>query len=142
MTEKTVSKELYDAIVKIFNDKSTNGVYYNTHGYDSASQLLYKNMQDLFPEILDSYEFNPVNDGNKYMAIANPETREYAYENFVIIPEKFKFYYKKTDSQNAKYLLRKEYDVIFLEYDWDDASLLTKEEVIEAGYNLDMFYIE
>lgn len=142
MTEKTVSKELYDAIVKIFNDKSTNGVYYNTHGYDSASQLLYKNMQDLFPEILDSDEFNPVNDGNKYMAIANPETREYAYENFVIIPKKFKFYYKKTDSEGDLYSLNKGLNIITIEFDNGDASLLTKKEVIEAGYNLDMFYIE
>lgn len=115
-------------------------MYYDVKNNEGFQRILFLEIQENYHELW-SDEFDPLNNGNKYMAIANPETRDYA-KKFVIEDKRYKFYYKKFDSQGDQYSLTKDLNIIFLEYDIYDASLLTKKEVVDAGYDLNMFNIE
>lgn len=69
--------------------------------------------------------------------IALPKTRDWAHEKFVEKEKKYYWEYKKKDDEGYAWGLQKLNGLIklrFIKY-----SLLTKKEVIEAGYNPDMF---
>ncbi|MDD9139165.1 hypothetical protein H7198_06060 [Fructobacillus sp. CRL 2054] len=72
------------------------------------------------------------------MAVANPLTCEWAHEQFVEKEKIYKWKYKKQDSDGDEYRLSNNFGVIALNCTIF-GSPFTEKEVIDAGYNPDMF---
>lgn len=98
------------------------------------NSLVYLMQEELFDD------FNLVDDWQEIVAIANPITRKWAYEQFVEKEKKYLWRYKKSDHHDYKMYLKKTRGLIML--DSGLPSSFTETEVIEAGYNPNMFFKE
>ncbi|GAP02025.1 hypothetical protein FFRU_260070 [Fructobacillus fructosus] len=95
-------------------------------------------------------ENNKFKDLNQELAlIALPKSRDWAHDQFVEKEKRYYWKYKKTDNGGKRWVLTNRYGIIttwcdtddgYLEdYKKDETYLLSKKEVVEAGYNPDMF---
>lgn len=135
-----ISMEDFDKIVQIQEDHfidnilSKPGDFVDQKSFDNARDLII----DEIPGLIEQYGHNVLK--NRVGAILNPETRQYALENFVDKEEKYIFEYKKVDAEGDTYRLARSYDLILLKYD-TRGDRFTKKQVKDAGYNLDKFKI-
>lgn len=99
--------------------------------------ILNPNVPLHFQEELFNY-FDFINDWPEIVAIMNPITRDEAKEKFVEKEKKYRWKYKKTDVDGDYHYLSRISGLIELSYSIGPAHL-TEKQVIEAGYNPDMF---
>lgn len=76
---------------------------------------------------------------NEVVALANPITRKWAHEQFVEKEKKYYWRYKKKDEDGDSWYLKKSFGLIGLDLDDGYDESFTEKEIIEAGYNPDMF---
>ena len=74
--------------------------------------------------------------------IALPKSRDWAHDQFVEKEKKYLWKYKKTDEDGNAWHLEKDSGLIVLGFPSKTFDLFTKTEIIEAGYNPNMFYKE
>lgn len=79
---------------------------------------------------------------NEAAALANPLTRDWAYGQFVEPEKKYYWRYKKKDDDGDSRYLKKSFGLIELDLDDGYDESFTEKEIIEAGYNPDMFVKE
>lgn len=138
--ENMISKKDFDKIVQIQRDHFEDNILakpgnlYDQDSFDNARDLII----DEIPGLIEQYGYNVLK--NRIGAILNPETRQYALENFVKKEETYIFEYKTPDTQGDIYRLQKEFGIILLQYGMG-TDRFTKEQVEDAGYNLDKFRI-
>ena len=98
-------------------------------------QRIYERVQ----ESASSKEHNHFRDMNQELAlIALPKSRDWAHEQFVEKEKKYGWRYKKNDKDGEIYYLAR-VDGLILPRPIIFPHTFTEKEVIEAGYNLDMF---
>lgn len=127
MTKKFTEEE-YQKIVDCFdriNDDYNLGL---------MNDYLIREMQ----HELDS-EFDLVEDWAEIIAISNPRTRQRAHEKFVEKENKYHWRYKKTDEDGDHWYLEKCSGLIVMGVGPNKNDMLTENEIIEAGYNPDMY---
>lgn len=82
-------------------------------------------------------DFDLVNDWPEIVAIMDPITRDWAHEQFVEKEKKYYWKYKNPDVYNTFLHLNKVQGIVRLSY--LNRCPLTEKEIIETGYNPDMF---
>ncbi|CAK1251320.1 hypothetical protein [Fructobacillus fructosus] len=132
MTEKKFIEEQYKTITDCFdrlNEKYNMGLLNNS---------LILEMQD---SLFDDVYF--IGDWPEIVAIANPATREWAHDKFVEKEKKYFWKTKKTDDMGEHVYIELSRGLIALSAYSDEVvaeyDSFTKSEIIEAGYNPDMF---
>lgn len=131
MTKKFTEEE-YQKIVGIAN-----------HLLDNRSVIELSTLDDIYFQVQNSStneERNKFKDLNQELAlIALPKSREWAHDQFVEKEKKYYWRYKKTDEDGDFYHLIKDCGLILLDCRANGHEKLTETEIIEAGYNPDMF---
>ncbi len=79
---------------------------------------------------------------NEVVALANPITRKWAHDQFVEPEKKYYWRYKKKDEDGDTWYLDYSSGIINLASGEYEKSTFTESEVIESGYNPDMFVKE
>ncbi|MCK8626681.1 hypothetical protein [Fructobacillus cardui] len=131
MTKKFTEEE-YQKIVEIAD------AYFGQH----KSEVATVNLKNIYDYIYynETVESEKIKDLNQELAlIALPKSRDWAHEQFVEKEKKYHWRYKKTDEDGEAWYLMKDFGLIVLECtaNWHD--MLTEKEIIEAGYNPDMY---
>ncbi|MGQ2227129.1 hypothetical protein ACT5YR_07740 [Fructobacillus fructosus] len=129
MTKKFTEEE-YQKIADCFdklNKKYNMGLL--------ASDLV----DEVFKKFIRDYEYQLY--WQEIVAIMNPITRDEAHEKFVEKEKEYYWRYKKKDEDGDVYYLTKSCGLILpyhptYGFDWYS---FTEKEIIEAGYNPDMF---
>ncbi|CAK1251357.1 hypothetical protein [Fructobacillus fructosus] len=75
---------------------------------------------------------------NQILALINPITKDYAHDLLVKKDKKYAWRYKKKDTDGDTYYLAKECGLIAFNF-MKTNDTFTEKEVVEAGYNPDMF---
>ncbi|WP_047975732.1 hypothetical protein, partial [Fructobacillus sp. EFB-N1] len=99
-------------------------------------QRIYERVQ----ESASSKEHNHFRDMNQELAlIALPKSRDWAHEQFVEKEKNYIWKYKKTDEDGDTWYLEKDSGLIVPGLPSKTFDSFTEKEVIEAGYNPDMY---
>lgn len=119
---------------------------------DIADRLLDdKNRADIELSTLDEIYFriqkssnaeenNKFKDLNQELAlIALPKSRDWAHDQFVEKEKKYRWRYKKKDDDDYDLYLLRDCGLILLGVPAIEFNVFTEKEIIEAGYNPDMF---
>ncbi|MCK8628112.1 hypothetical protein [Fructobacillus cardui] len=97
-------------------------------------------LREKAPNPKKSMSFYPSFSGysKEIVAILNPATRKWAHDQFVEKEKKYYWRYKKTDEDGDAWYLRKDFGLIIPRPN-NTNDLFTEKEIIEAGYNPDMY---
>ncbi|MBS9336428.1 hypothetical protein [Fructobacillus papyrifericola] len=128
MTKKFTEEE-YQKIVDLF-DK------FNKFNREDNMGILNPSVTIHFQEELGN-DFNLINDWSEIVAIMNPRTRDGAHEQFVEKENRYFWRYKNPNVYNVFLHLNKAQGIVRLSY--LNRCPLTEKEIIETGYNPDMF---
>lgn len=131
MTKKFTEAE-YQKIVEIAD------LYFEQHKSLGAPVNL-KNIYDYisYNELVESKKIKDLN--QELVLIALPKSRDWAHDQFVEKEKKYYWRYKKLDEDGESYYLFDDFGIITLEMNAGCYMPFTEKEVIEAGYNPDMF---
>ncbi|QHJ80558.1 MAG: hypothetical protein [Caudoviricetes sp.] len=88
-------------------------------------------------ELFNDFDF--INDWPEIVAIMNPITRDWAHAQFVEKEKNYIWKYKKTDEDGDTWYLEKDSGLIVPGFHSKTFDSFTEKEVIEAGYNPDMY---
>ncbi|KMK52798.1 hypothetical protein FEFB_14990 [Fructobacillus sp. EFB-N1] len=127
MTKK-ITEEEYQKIVDCFDELKEK---YNM-GLMNPNLLI--QMQD---ELFGELDF--IDEWKEIFAIANPTTRDCAHDQFVEKEKNYIWKYKKTDEDGDTWYLEKDSGLIVPGFHSKTFDSFTEKEVIEAGYNPDMY---
>ncbi|USS92014.1 hypothetical protein [Fructobacillus americanaquae] len=129
MTKKFTEEE-YQKIVEIADKRLANREYV-------VSTIVKDIYVDVFYELNNADKVKELN--QELALISIPKSRDWAHEQFVEKEKKYYWRYKKTDEDGDFYYLIKDFGLIILDCPANWHEKLTETEIIEAGYNPDMF---